>query len=210
MDRVRTYGLAGVGGVFVVATVVVGIAGRDAGELSPPEVIPRGFVLGLLLGVPAVIGAIGVRRRDAALLVAAGLAALVPAWLSVITLPLVIPAVALLVAAANATRPERLTGWLLTVAIVALQVGALVAPFTNTEQRCWLAYESPAGLVYREATEAESHGPFGLPGGPVGSSCDGGALTERGVALAAVLAIGALALVGASSRRRREVTSPAI
>jgi len=205
VDRVRTYGLAGVGGIFVIATVVVGIAGRDGGGLSPPETIPRGLTLGLLFGVPAVIAAIGVRRRNAVLLAAAGLAALAPAWLSVATLPLVIPAVALLVAAASATRPERFVGWLLTVAIVALQVGALVAIFSNTEQRCWLAYESPTGLVYRQATEAESHGPFGMPGGPVGSSCDSGALTEQGAALAGVLSLGALALALGLPKRRPAV-----
>lgn len=208
MDRVRTYGLAGVGGIFVIATIVFAIGARDEGY-GPPEAVPRGLVLGLLFAVPALIAAIGVAGRSAPLLAAAGLAALAPAWLSVATLPLVIPALLLLFAAGRAMRPERRAGWLVTIAIVALQVGALIALFSNTEQRCWLAYESPAGLVYREATEAETRGLFGLAGGPVGGGCDGGALTERGVALAAVLAIGALAFAGASSRRRREVTPTA-
>lgn len=204
MDLVRTFGLAGAGGIFVVATIVFAIGARDEG-FGPPEAVARGAVLGLLFAVPAVIAATGVARRSAPLLAAAGLAALAPAWLSVATLPLVIPALLLLIAAGRAMHPERRAGWLVTIAIVVLQVGALVALFSNTEQRCWLAYESPAGLVYREATEAETRGLFGLAGGPVGGGCDGGALTERGVALAAVLAIGALAFAAASSRRRREV-----
>ncbi|MCI0344081.1 MAG: hypothetical protein L0221_01375 [Chloroflexi bacterium] len=200
MDRVRTYGLAGVGGILVIPTIVFAIGARDEGY-GPPETVPRAFVLGLLFAVPAVIAALGVARRSAPLLAAAGLAALAPAWLSVATLPLVIPALLLIVAAASAARPERRSGWLVAIAIVALQVAALVAVFTNTEQRCWLAYESPGGLIYREASEAETHGLFGLPGGPVGGGCDGGALTERGVALAAVLSLGGLALAFASRRR---------
>jgi hypothetical protein len=201
MDRVLTYGLAGVGGIFVVATVVLGIAGRDAGDVAPPEAIPRGLVLGLLFSVPAVIGAIGVRRRDAVLLAAAGVAALAPAWLSVATLPLVIPALLLLVASGSATRPGRARQWLVALAVVGLQAGAIAGLLGTTEPRCWVAYPSGGGYEYRFVPVYEGL-EMGGPGQPVAGGCDGGALTERGVALAGVLGVGALTVAFGVPKRR--------
>ena len=202
MDRVRTYGLGGAGGVLVIATVVFAIGSRSGGDPPPPEALPRGLVIGLLLAVPALIAAIGVRRRDAVLFAGAGGASLAPAWLSIATIPLVIPALMLLIAGGSAVRPARARRWLVALALVGLQVGAIFALFGTTEQRCWLGYDSPSGLVYRPATEAKVGGPMGLPGGPVAGGCDGGALTERGVAMAGVLAIGALAVAFGAPRPR--------
>ena len=205
MDRVRTYGIAGAGGVFVITTVVVALGSRS-GEVVPPGTLPRGLVLGALLIVPAIVALLGVARRDAVLLAAAGLAALAPAWLSMVTFPLVIPAVLLLVAGAAAVRPPSGRRWLLVLVIVALQAGAIAALFGMTETRCWLAYDSPTGLVYRSATEAETHGPMGGLGGPVAGGCDGGSFTERGIALAGVLVGGVIAVSFGAPSRRREAT----
>jgi hypothetical protein len=207
MDRVRTYGVAASGGVAVVASIVLVVASRSHGDFGPPEAVPRGLVLGLLFSVPAVIGLVGVRRRDRALLVSAALASLVPSTLSVATLPLVIPALLYIVAAADRTAATRRPTWLIGAAIVALGVGSLVGLFTNTENRCWVAFAAPNGLVYRDAAEAEVEGEMGGPGQPTAAGCDGGALTVRGAGLAFVLAIGGLALALGAPRPRPVVGS---
>ena len=203
MDRVRTYGLAGAGGVVVVAALVFDLGSRSGGDFHPPEVVPRGLAIGLLLLGPAIVALVGVGRRDAVLLAAAGLASLVPSWLSLATMPLAICALLLFVASASASRPEHAARWVIGLAIAGLQVGAIGALLGTTESRCWLIYNSPNGEIYRRATEAEAQQSFGLPGGPIGSRCDSGSLTELGLALAGVLAAGGLALAfGAPSRRR--------
>jgi hypothetical protein len=183
--------------------VVLGIAGRDAGDVAPPEATPRGLVLGLLFSVPAMIAAIGVRRRDAVLLAAAGLAALLPAWLSVATLPLVIPAALLLVASGSATRPGRRRQWLVALAVVGLQAGAIAGLLGTTEPRCWVAYPAGDGYEYRFVPVSNQGQEMGGPGQPVAGGCDGGALTQRGVALSSVLAVGALAVAFGVPKRRR-------
>jgi hypothetical protein len=85
-------------------------------------------------------------------------------------------------------------------AVVGLMTGAYVGLLANTETRCWLGFDTPTGLVYRDATEAETQLPIGGPGGPVAAGCDGGALTVRGAGLAAALAIGAVALAVVAPR----------
>ena len=210
MDRVRTYGLAGAGGVFVIATVVVALGSRSDAEFSAPEAVPRGLVLGGLVVVPAIVAVLGVWRRDAVLLAAAGLAALAPSCLSVATLPLILPGVLLLAASAAAAPRGSASRWLVALLIAGLQIGALVALLSTTENRCWVAYESAGGYVYRTVPESEGSQTMGGPGQPVAGGCDGGTLTERGVGVAGVLALGALAIVfGAPSRRREATERPA-
>jgi hypothetical protein len=208
MDRLRTFGLAGAGGIFVISAVVTALGTRADGGSPGPPTIPRGIVIGLLLAVPAIVALVGVRRRDRVLLTAAGFAVLAPFWLSYATLPLVIPGLLLFVAAGAATQPTDVERWLVAFAIVGLEVGAIWALLGNTETRCWLAYETAdGGLVYQPATPGVEGQILGLPNGPVASGCDGGALTERGAALAGVLAIGALAVAFGVPARRRTPTA---
>jgi hypothetical protein len=166
--------------------------------IGPAEPLPRWLVLGLLILVPAIVGALGVRRRDAALLVAAAGACLPVGVLSVATMPILIPALLFLAAASAAQTAVVPRAWLVPVAVVGLMIGAYVGLLANTETRCWLGFDSPAGLVYRDATEAEVERPLGEPGGPVAAGCDSGALTIRGIGLAAVLAAGAVAAAAAA------------
>ena len=202
MDQVRAYGLAACGGVGVVAFVPLLVAARAPAGIGPPETLPRWLVLGMVIAAPAIVGAIGVRRRDRALLIAAAGLCLPLSMLSVATLPLAIPALLFLVAALSAEAALPRSAWLVTVAVVGLGVGSLVGLLDNTETRCWLAFDTPTGLAYRDATEAETEQPIGGPGGPIAAGCDGGALTIRGVGLAAVLAIGAVGLAIAAPRPR--------
>ena len=192
--------------MFVIATIVVALGSRSDSEFSAPEAVPRGLVLGGLFVVPAIVAALGVLRRDAVLLAASGIAALAPAWLSIATLPLIIPALLLLIASGAAPRPQRAAGWILALAIVGLQVGALAALLGTTETRCWVAYASGEGYVYRVVPEPETSQTMGGPGQPVGGGCDGGSLTERGATLAGVLAVGALAIAFGLPSRRRAAT----
>ena len=201
MDRVRTFGLAAVGGVFVIATVALGAAGRNSDEIQPPEVVARGAVLVLLFLVPALLGAVGVRRRSSVILLGAAIATLVAAPLSVATIALAIPALLFVVAGASATRPARGATWLASAAIGALQIGAIVGLLSTTEMRCWVAYPSGSGYVYRTVPTTDAGHTMGGPGQPVAGGC-GGELTESGAALAGVLAIGAVAVALATPRPR--------
>jgi hypothetical protein len=108
-------------------------------------------------------------------------------------------------AAVGGTRPARRATWIVAVAIAGLSLGAFVGLLANTEAQCWVAYRADGGYVYREVPEVETQQQMGLPGQPVAGGCDGGTLTVRGVGLAAVLAIGSIALAfGAPKPRRPE------
>jgi hypothetical protein len=202
MDRLRTFGLAAAGGVLAVATIVFVVGSQSGGDIGPPAVVPRGLALGLLVSVPAIIGLLGVVRRDPVLLIAAAGASLGAGLTlaSIVTLPLVIPALLFVLAAVGGTAPARRATWLIAGAIVGLQIGALVGLVANTEAQCWVAYESDTGLVYRQVSEAETQQLMGGAGLPVAGGCDGGALTVRGVGLAAVLVIGSIALAFGAPR----------
>jgi len=205
MDRLRTFGLAATGGVLVVATIVLVVGSQSGGDIGPPETAPRGLVLGLLVSVPAVIGFVGVRRRDPVLLIAAAGASLGAGLTlaSIVTLPLVIPALLFVLAAVGGTAPARRATWIVAVAIAGLSLGALVGLVANAETQCWVAYPSDGGYVYRQVPEAETQQVMGGAGMPVAAGCGGGALTVRGVGLAAVLAIGSIALAFGAPKPRQ-------
>jgi hypothetical protein len=203
MDRLRAYGFGACAGILVVALVPLLVAISRPDPLGPPDLVPRWLVLGLAIAVPALIGAIGTRQRDPALLIAAACLCLPFGILSFATIPILIPAVLLVVAAASVDGSRGRLGWLRAIAIVALGVGALTGLLGTTETRCWLAFDSPSGMSYRVATEAEAGGPIGGPGGPVAAGCDGGALTMLGATLWASLTLVGLVLAVASPRRHR-------
>ena len=190
------FGRAAIGGVLVIASVPLLIALGPVSSLEPPETIPRWLVLGILIALPAVVGWIGLRRADAALLVAAGFACLPLMFMSIATFPLLIPAVLFIASATQARQRPRPATALAGVLIVGLVVASLTALLTTTETRCWLAFETAGGgYVYRDATADEAEGPIGGPGGgPIAAGCAGGALTLDGIALAALLGVGSVAL----------------
>jgi hypothetical protein len=64
-----------------------------------------------------------------------------------------------------------------------------------------VAYPSGGGYEYRFVPVYEGL-EMGGPGQPVAGGCDGGALTERGVALAGVLGVGALTVAFGVPKRR--------
>jgi len=203
MDRLRAYGFGACAGILVVALVPLLVAVRWPDPFGPPDLVPRWLVLGLAIAVPALIGAIGTRHRDPALLVAAACLCVPFGILSAATIPILIPAVLLVVAAASADGSGGLPGWLRAIAIVALGVGALAGLLGTTETRCWLAFDSRSAMTYRGVTEAEAGRPIGGPGGPVAAGCDSGTLTMRGATLWASLTLVGVVLAVASPRRHR-------
>ncbi|HEU0236415.1 MAG TPA: hypothetical protein VFR14_08255 [Candidatus Limnocylindrales bacterium] len=201
VDSLRSPGVAAIGGSVVIALVPAVVAAQ-AGRTEPAEAIPHWLVLGLIMLGPAVIGAIGVARRSRAALVAAAGSCIPVSVLSVATMPIVVPALLFLVAARAAPPASRPTSWLAAMAAAVLAGGSLFALILNTETRCWLAFETAAGMDYRVVSEADAARPLGGPGGPVAAGCDGGEFTARGVLVAAALFGGAVAAAGAASRGR--------
>jgi hypothetical protein len=79
--------------------------------------------------------------------------------------------------------------------VAALSIGAVFATFTLTETACWVAYDSPGGLVYQRVPPTDTTtGSVGGGDGSVASGCDSGRPSPQGIGLAGVLAVGAIAL----------------
>jgi hypothetical protein len=204
----RVLGRGAIGGVLVIALVPALVALRPVSDLEPPEALPRWLVLGLLIAVPAVVGFVGLRRGDPALLVAAGLACLPLMFVSVATFPLVIPALLFLAAARGTRRRSRPLTFLAAVLIVGLVTGSLFGLLSTTETRCWLAYEIDGQRVYRDATPLEAEGPIGGAGGPFAAGCAGGSLTPQGILIATLLGGGAVALAITAPKPRPASAQP--
>ena len=199
----RRLGLAAAAIIAGYALVVATIsANATAEELRPPETVPAPVRLALLFLLPAVLAAIGAMRRSRPILVAAGVLCLAQSFVafSGVTIPFVVPAIVLIALGARndgeaATRRENAGG----VVVVLLGFAMWVTPFTMTETTCWVAETGIDGIVVtRQVPEAETQtlGPI-----EVGAGCDGGTVTARGVALAAVLWIGAVAVAAFASSR---------
>jgi hypothetical protein len=136
--------------------------------------------------------------------------------LAVLTLGIfVVPAIVLLVLAIEIARGaaptsvgNQLAGLGIGAVVGGLVIGSGFVLFSMTETRCWAAYQTPSGIEYRTVPEAEGvvvqAGSDQIAGG-----CDGGELTPRGAALAALLsggAIGVAALTTAREAQRRRRT----
>ena len=181
----------------------LGLLVANQGErISPPELVPRGWALALLFLLPAAVGVLGARGRRPSLLVAAAILAWASVLLSYVAIVFAVPGTLFLVAAistAKGARPpsaSRIVGAVVLAACVsALGIGAGVALLVTTEGRCWTAYSTPAGLEYRMAPYVETGG-ISLSGNEIAAGCDSGELSLRGVALAAVLGVGAIAFAG--------------
>lgn len=187
---------------------VAGQAGGGGG-IGPSDHLERGAVLGLLFAVPGVIAAFGVRSGRPALLVAAVVMDMAGVVLSFATLIFVVPAGLFVAhAAASARGPVRggaaVRAAIVGAALIALVIGAGTALLTTTESRCWTAYSTPTGTVYRFSPYVGNGVEVTVPLDAVGSGCDTGVLSAEGEATAAVLALGAIALAGFAGRRRAE------
>jgi hypothetical protein len=191
-----------------VAAISAGLVGDLVGDdLGPPEVVPRPILLGGLLMIPAFIAAIGALRRSHPILIAAGVLCLAQSFVSFagVSLPFLVPAFLLLVLGASRSSTEAprraLVGGML---VIALGFAAWVAPFAMTETSCWVARAGVDGtLIYAplpvpdDANSGSSSGR--LEATDFASGCDGGAMTIRGAALAAVFGIGAVSVAALAS-----------
>jgi hypothetical protein len=212
----RRLGLAAAG---IIAGLALWVAAISAGlvgdlvsdDLGPPAVVPRPILLGALLMLPALVSAIGAIRRSHPILIAAGVLCLAQSFTSFagVSIPFLVPAVLLLALGGNggsAETPRRaIVGGFL---VVVLGLAAWVAPFALTETSCWVARAGADGtLIYapvpvaENATDGSGSWTIGLGPDPseVATGCDGGTLTVQGAALAAVFAIGAVAVAALSS-----------
>jgi len=98
------------------------------------------------------------------------------------------------------------SGALLCAVLVALVVGGWAGLLGTAEERCWIGRETPGGLACESAPVSHQSPMLGGPDGAVAFGCTGGALTWGGMALAAVLVVGAVSLaatvpLGASGER---------
>jgi hypothetical protein len=199
----------GAAAIIVAYACVVGLISASAGadDLGPPEALPRPVWLAVLLMVPAAIAVIGAWRSSRPLLIAAGTLCVAQSLLaySLVTIPFIVPAVMLLSlagASGGVSVPRRAV--LGAVSVVALGVGAWVAVFALTETVCWVARVGADGAsVYSRIPVSDS---LTVGVGDVASGCDGGVASIDGLALAAILAIGAIAVAEVSSRRARDLS----
>ena len=92
--------------------------------------------------------------------------------------------------------------------VIALGFAAWVAPFAMTETSCWVARAGADGtLIYApipvpdgaDSGSGSGQVELGLEPTELGSGCDGGAMTIRGAALAAVFGIGAVSVAALAS-----------
>ena len=206
------FGVYGVGLQLALALGLGVLASQtDASQLGPPEAIPRGLTLGLLFAVPGVIAALGIRGGRAALLIAAAAMDAFSPLLSYATVVFVVPvglfvAHAAAVGKAPATIGAVVRSTLLVVALVGLVIGGVGGLLATTEGRCWAAYSTPTGIEYRYSPYVEG-AELGLAPGAIGEGCRAGLLSAPGEAIAAVLSLGAIALAGLATRRRRQPVS---
>ncbi|MGZ9275590.1 MAG: hypothetical protein ACXW4L_00570 [Candidatus Limnocylindrales bacterium] len=183
------------------------IQGDGGAGVDAPSLVPRPLVIGSLLAMPAVIGAIASIRGSGPLFIVAGVLGLFQSFIafSGVTLGFVLPAVILIslgLRRSPTARPtklgERVSGVLIAVAGIA----AWIVPFVLAETRCWIARIGADGAtVYQRVpvTDTMTLGPGISAGG-----CDGGVFTLEGLAIGAILAIGAVAMGWLAS-----ATSPA-
>jgi hypothetical protein len=177
---------------------------RGADALS---IVPRSVVIGALLALPAVIGAIAAFGRSRPLFIAAGVLCLFQSLIafSGVTLGFVLPALILISlglrrdptdpADGSGRNHLRIAG----VLVFGLGMAAWIATLALTETVCWTARSGPDGLpIYERVplTDTMTLGPGVIAGG-----CDGGSITAEGVAIGAILVIGAIAIAWLASAR---------
>ena len=203
----RRIGL-GAAAMVVGYAVVVGLISASAGEdPGPPDVI-RPVSLAALLMLPAAFAVIATFRRSRPLFVVAGSLCFAQSFISfgLVTLPFLIPAFLLLslsgVAYSGQSSRRAVIGALLAIA---LGIGAWVSWFALTETVCWVARATADGSLVYSRIPVSNEGTSSP--GDVASGCDGGVVSVEGLALSAILAIGAIAIAEFSSRASQVVGS---
>lgn len=197
-------------------------------DLRPPWWLQRPAALFGLLCVPAVIAAIGAIRGSRPLVIAAGVVGLLQSYVafSGVTLGFVVPALVLLVLG-GAERwpggsPFRRADGLVAVLVIGLTVGAWVSLFAFTAPRCWVGVIGADGTLTTtevptagriSVTDGITSGSGSATGiGPIaqgGEGCSSAELTPTGLAVSAVLAIGAVALAATAAATRPKAMDPA-
>ena len=159
--------------------------------------------------LPAAIAVIATFRRSRPLFVAAGSLCFAQSFISfgLVTLPFLVPA-SLLLSLAGRMDPGRSPrrGVVGGLAVIGLGVGAWFSWFALTETVCWVARAAADGSLVYSQIPVSNEGTLGL--GDVASGCDGGVPSVEGLALAAILAIGAIAIAELSSRRDQRSSTP--
>ena len=190
-----------------------------------PEFLPRGLVLALAFGLPGVVGLLGVRARRPEVVLAAGVVSAAGSVIafSGVSLIFLIPAFLLLGGAARvrddaadpppaeprdagARRlPARLAALvgrsLLAITVAGLLIGAGGTVLFITDERCWTAFETPAGTVFA-TTPFDAGGEQQIPAEGSSAGCATGLISARGVGLATLLGTAAIGLVLVTDRRR--------
>lgn len=174
---------------------------------AEPDFLPRPLVLFGAYGLPGLIGLLAIQRRRPATLLAAGTASAVGSFLafSMVTLIFLIPALLMLLgAAAVRSLPggwaDRGLGALRAALVLVLLLGAGYAALLITDERCWTWHETPFGVVMEPAPVPT--GEMGIPIDDPGSGfgCSNGVISGRGVGLALVFGLAAVAVAGRGSR----------
>lgn len=186
--------MAVLAGAVAALPLIQGVGGPG---VDGPSLVPRPLVIGSLLVMPAVLGAIASIRGSGPLFIAAGVLGLFQSFIafSGVTLGFVLPAIILislglrrLPADMHCRFRERIGGAL----VVGLGITAWIVPFMLSETVCWIARSRPDGSVAYERvplTDTITLGP-----GMVAGGCDGGSFTPEGLTVAAILAIGAVGI----------------
>jgi len=202
------------GAVQILFAALLGGVSALAGGDSP-EFLPRGAVLLAVYSLPGIVGLLGVAQRRPALLLAAGAASTVGSVLafSGVTLIFLVPAIlfffgAIRLATVAPTAGSGsvsgiLAGSVLAAALTVLMIGAGASALLVTDEQCWATYQTPGGVRYEPAPYTT--GEMQVPTDALSFSCSTGVISARGVGLAGVLGVGALALAMATRRRPKIV-----
>jgi len=157
--------------------------------------------LAALLMLPGAIAVIASLRRSRPLFVVAGCLCFAQSLIaySLVTLPFIVPAFLLLrlsgVAYTGESSRRAVIGALVAIG---LGIGAWVSWFALTETVCWVARAAADGSLAYSRIPFSNEGILGP--GDVASGCDGGVVSAEGLAMSAILAIGAIAIAEFSSR----------
>lgn len=194
---IAAIGIVAYGAFVAVLPLLLYVAPR------PPWWLERPLALFGLFAVPAVIAIIGLSRDAKPLVMAAGAICLLQSYIafSGVTIGFIVPGLVLVAKGASGIRsdtdpPGRRAVLAGTLAVV-LAISAWIGLFALTAPRCWTGVVSAGGdttTVEVPATEQQLHGPMIVPAG--GAGCSSAELTPTGLAVSAVLAIGAIAVAG--------------
>jgi hypothetical protein len=185
--------------VGVTVAIALGLTLLRSRSGTPPG-MPATGLLGFLAAFasPGLVGAIGLGGRRPDLIVAAAIAlvCLAPLSMGGATLPELVPAVILFYVALRMPAPGLHAGLRVATALVTfgLLAAAPIALFTTTEIVCWEDYGGGrivSRVVPEMLNEQSSVAPFG-------SGCSSGSISALGGSLAVLAVAGAVAVAATS------------